>query len=150
MSNNNQPKETLTIKIGLTGTFWDKRPEYSVVFNGKLIERSQVGTEQKLIEFPVEVEENSTCKLEIRLENKEDSDTIENNDKTIIIKDLLLNIESIEIDDISLEQLIWDASNFIPDDPARPVIPKCVNLGWNGAYTLEFTSPFYLWLLENI
>lgn len=158
---NSQSKETLTFKIGLSATFWDKFPEYSILLNDVLIERNFLKfdisppNEQKLsptkyIEFTAELEEGSSNKLQIRLENKEDNDTVENDEKTAIVKDLLLNINSIEIDDISLEQLIWDCSEFVADDPARPVLKKCVNLGWNGTYTLEFTSPFYLWLLENI
>jgi hypothetical protein len=158
---NSQPKEKLTFKIGLSAVFWDKFPEYSILLNDVLIERNFIkfdidpGGEQKVspikyIEFAAELEEDSKNRLQIRLENKEDNDTIENDDKTAIIKDLLLNINSIEIDDISLEQLMWDSSEFVADDPARPVLKQCVNLGWNGTYILEFTSPFYLWLLENI
>ena len=62
---------------------------------------------------------------------------------------MLLNIESVEIDEIDLGNLLFTAK-FIGDDPSRPVLDKCKHLGWNGAWTLEFASPFYIWLLENI
>jgi hypothetical protein len=29
-------------------------------------------------------------------------------------------------------------------------LQNCVNLGWNGKWTLPFQSPFYIWLLESI
>jgi hypothetical protein len=29
-------------------------------------------------------------------------------------------------------------------------LDNCVNLGWNGTYTLKFASPFYIWLLEKL
>lgn len=156
-----KPKETLSFKIGLSATFWDKFPEYSILLNDVLIEKdffksdiqppgAQKISPVKYIEFTIELEEESKNKLQIRLENKEDSDTVENADKTDIIKDMLLNVDSIEIDNIPLDSLLWSASKFIPDDADRPTLTQCVNLGWNGTYVIEFTSPFYLWLLENI
>ena len=148
---NNLPKELLSIRIGLSGTFWDKQPKYSVLVNDKLIVTGVIeSSDINYVDFNVEVTEDSLHKLKIRLENKEDSDTIENDDKSSIIKDMLLNIESIEIDDINLGLLMWEASEFTPDDPTRPTLQKCVNLGWNGTYSLEFKSPFYMWLLEKI
>ena len=86
--------------------------------------------------------------LDIRLLNKTDSDTILN-DEDKIVKDMLLNIEHIEIDGIEIEFLKWSESVFLPDNPQRPALNGCLNLGWNGTYRLKFTSPFYLWLLEK-
>lgn len=158
---NNQPKETLSFKIGLTGVFWDKLPEYSILLNDKVITQGKIESniqppgEQKTsvvsyIEFTADILEDSTNRLQIRLENKEDKDTVQNEDCTEILRDMLLNIVSIEIDDIPLDQLLWDKSEFVADDSTKPTLKRCVNLGWNGTYILEFTSPFYLWLLENI
>lgn len=145
--------ETLKFKIGLGGTYWDNRPAYSILINGVEQVSNIVGGESDTIqyeEFTVDLEEDQQHTLSIRLNNKTDSDTIQNSDCTEIVKDMLLNIHSIEIDDIELGQLVWAASEFIADDNARPTLKNCVNLGWNGAYTLSFTTPFYLWLLENM
>jgi len=68
---------------------------------------------------------------------------------------MLLNIDDITIDDISLGNLLWSAE-YILDEPQEyngkiiDHLDHCVNLGWNGAYTLKFTSPFYVWLLEKL
>ena len=72
-----------------------------------------------------------------------------------IVKDMLLNIDNITIDDISLGHLIWDAE-YLLDRPqiyqGKEIdhLDRCVNLGWNGTYVLKFTSPFYIWLLEKL
>lgn len=150
MSRQPLDKETLLFKIGLSGTYWDKQPAYSVLLNGTEYQAGFVTTDTTYVEFSAEVEEDTECILQIRLNNKTDDDVIQNEDKTAILKDLLLNIESIEIDEIDLDQLKWSASEFIADDPERPILKQCTNLGWNGAYTLKFTSPFYLWLLESM
>jgi len=144
-----QPEvETLRFKIGLTGTYWDKKPKYTVKLNGNSIQDGFCDDSIKFVEFEAELADNQDHLLEIRLENKTNFDTfVENNE---ITKDLLLNIESIEIDDIELGELKWSQSSFVADDNARPKLDQCVNLGWNGSYQLKFTSPFYLWLLENM
>ena len=143
--------ETLKFKIGLSGTFWDKKPEYAVLINNQTVaEGSITGEEVQHIEFSADVLDESENSLTIRLENKDSTDTVQNEDKTAIVKDMLLNIDSIEIDDISLGTLLWSASTFIPDDSQFPETKNCVNLGWNGSYTIKFNSPFYLWLLENM
>lgn len=145
-----QPKETLTFRIGLSGTFWDKVPQFSILIDNQNYISGQVdSTETKYFEFTVDLEEDKTFTLKIRLENKTDSDTVQNENKTEILKDMLLNIDQIEIDDIDLADLKWTHSEFIADDTTRPTLKKCVNLGWNGSYELKFRTPFYLWLLEN-
>ena len=145
--------ENLKFKIGLSGTYWGKKPQYSILLN-KIKLRSDEITEPSdqifYIEFQAEFTEDSDNILEIRLENKEDLDTVQNAERTEILKDMLLNIHSIEIDEIAMDQLIWSKSQFLPDDAARPLLDNCVNLGWNGAYTFKFTSPFHLWLLESL
>ena len=146
-----QPKETVSFKIGLSATFWEKLPEYSVLINDTLIERRCLDDDSiRYVEFTADLEENTTNKLKIRLENKTDQDTVESEDKSTIVKDMLLNIRSIEIDEILINQLMWDSSKFIADSPALPTLVKCVNLGWNGTYVLEFNTPLHLWLLENL
>ena len=140
--------ETLTFKIGLSGTFFNNVPAYSILLNGIKHASGKVLAETKFIDFSDNIEEDQEHVLEIRLENKTSRDTITENGE--IIKDTLLNIDSIAIDDIELGDLKWSMSEFVGDDPARPILQRCVNLGWNGSYRLKFTSPFYLWLLENM
>lgn len=146
----NQPKETLNFKITLSGTYWDKVPAYSVLLDSVLFAQGSATKEPTSVEFTTDVDEDKEHILEIRLENKNDSDTVENESKTAIVKDLLLNIDKIEIDEIDIAELKWSASEFIADNADRSPLKNCVNLGWNGSYKLKFSSPFYLWLLENM
>ena len=145
--------EKLHFKIGLSGTYWAKKPIYSILVNDQVKETCEITTasdEVFFVEFDCEVSEGP-CALKIRLENKENPDTVtdDTTEEFVILKDMLLNIESVEIDEIDLGNLLFTAK-FIGDDPSRPVLDKCKHLGWNGAWTLEFASPFYIWLLENI
>jgi len=145
--------EKLGFSVKVSGTFWDKRPSYSILLDDDLIIESTInGVESDIHNFEKELDQGPHV-LKIRLNNKESSDTILENGK--IVKDMLLNIESITIDDISLNHLMWE-SKFVLDQPhlyqGQTVehLDRCVNLGWNGTYMLAFESPFYLWLLDKI
>ena len=147
-------QEKLVFKISLTGTFWDKHPNYSIYINDRLVEQKDIDNESvHEIKFDHEVEENQEHELKIRLNNKEDQDTVVENGE--VVKDMLLNIDGIEIDAIDIGNLRWSAEYKL--DQAREYqgktvdhIDNCVNLGFNGTYMLKFTSPFYVWLLEKL
>lgn len=149
--------EKLKFKLGVSGTFWDKRPHYTVFVDDVIVADQHIGghsNEVEFVEFTHELTEGAHS-LKIRLENKSERDT-ETDGHGNILNDMLLNIESIEIDDIDIGELKWSASEFTADTPKiindtdMTVMKKCVNLGWNGAYVISFESPFYLWLLENM
>ena len=145
--------ESLNFKITLSGSFWDKHPQFSIWVDDKLIVSSEIASEaQQTVDFTREIDEGEHT-LKIRLENKTSNDTIiENGD---IIKDMLLNIDDITIDDISLSNLLWSAEYLLDKKQIYKGqeidhLDGCVNLGWNGTYVLKFTSPFYIWLLEKL
>lgn len=151
-------KESLHFKIGLTGDYWDKKPAYTILVNDNIKCSGTIQEESgkvEYIEFDAEVDLEYNH-LEIRLENKTNQDTVENSDKTGIVKDMLLNVESIEIDNIDVGFLKWAASEFLLDTPIEyngkqiKSMQNCVTLGMNGSYRFKFESPFYLWLLENL
>lgn len=143
----------LTFRVGLSGAYWDRKPAYSVCIDGVEQVSAIIAADAGVVEyaeFTVAVAEDTEHLLEIKLLNKTDSDTVQSEDKTEIVKDMLLNVESVAIDDIELGQIKWDHSEFVAVDPTRPTLKNCVNLGWNGSYQLKFNSPFYLWLLEKM
>jgi hypothetical protein len=155
--------ESLHFKIGLSGSSIDKNPEFNILVNdtqcvfGKLSQTNQT----EYFEFNFEVNEGNH-NLVIEFLNKTEYDTVLDSNGNII-KDLLLNIDSIEIDDIDLGSLCWTGSDYRPIYPNRyrnnilkegkqlpESVKNCVHLGWNGRWILPFQSPFYHWLLENI
>lgn len=147
--------EKLHFKIGISGTYWDKVPKYTILINDTEYSEGYISEQPgvtQYVEFDAEVTEGP-CALKIRLENKTDDQVVKddpNSPDFTIVKDMLLNIKSVEIDEIDLANMIFTKSEFVGDDAARPVLDKCIDLGWNGTWTLSFESPFYIWLLENI
>ena len=153
-------KETLHFKVGLSGTSEKKQPKFSIAIDGNIVcegTLSQAPNATEYFEFDVSLTEEPH-ELQISFLNKVPTDTIKDSDGNIV-GDLLLNIDSIEIDDIDLGTLPWTASIYNPIYPesytdqdqknVKDVI-NCVTLGWNGTWRLPFVSPFYIWLLENL
>ena len=140
-------EENLRFNISLTGTYWDKKPQFSVWLDDHVVTQTEiVSSAEQIVSFERRVNEG-THELKIRLENKTTSDTIVENGE--VVKDMLLNVDDITIDDISLSNLLWSAE-YVLDHPQLykgetiDHLDSCVNLGWNGTYILKFTSPFYI------
>jgi hypothetical protein len=146
-------EEKLSFVVTLSGTFWDRRPQFSIWLDDHAVIQSEIiSTVQQPMTFERTLDEGPHT-LKIRLENKTSADTVIENGE--VVKDMLLNIDDITIDDISLGNLLWSAEYPLdnPQDHKGKTIDHldgCVNLGWNGTYVLKFTSPFYLWLLEKL
>lgn len=146
-------EEKLSFVVTLSGTFWERRPQFSIWLDDHLVVASEISsTSQQEIKFEHTIDEGLHS-LKIRLDNKTNTDTILENGS--VVQDMLLNIDDITIDDISLGNLLWSAE-YILDQPQEykgqtiDHLDGCVNLGWNGTYVLKFTSPFYIWLLEKL
>lgn len=143
--------EKVKITLVLSGTYWNKAPEYKVMLGDEVIEQNFVTAapdEEFVVEFERELPEASHT-LSVSLLNKEESDTVQNSDKTDIVKDMVLNIVRLEIGDIDVEELKWSNSIFKAHDN-RDTLEGCVNLGWNGDWLFTFDVPYYVWLIENM
>lgn len=146
-------EEKLSFVVTLSSTYWNRRPQFSIWLDDHVVVQSEIpDSASRPISFERMVDEGAHT-LKIRLENKTISDTVFENGQ--VVKDMLLNIDDITIDDISLGNLLWSAE-YILDKPQSykgqtiDHLDGCINLGWNGTYILKFTSPFYIWLLDKL
>jgi len=157
--------EKLNFKVYLSGSQHHKCPEFFIELNGSNYISGILPTHNgtpNLYEFTVEDIPEGENVLSISFLNKSNNDTVLDSQGNII-KDLLLNIEKIEIDNIDLGMLIWSHSTYEPiysdtylqnlaqkNETPPAQVTNCVNLGWNGTWKLLFVSPFHIWLLENM
>jgi hypothetical protein len=154
--------ERLHFKIGISATYWDKQPYIIIGVDNKPYYLGYITTpsdEITYIEFDADVADGEH-QLELVFNNKQSSDTVKDNyqdpDNYTIVKDMLVNIHSVEIDELDLGQMTLNESIFKLSSPVEfngkttNEIERCVNLGFNGAWTLNFNSPFYIWLLEKL
>ena len=145
--------EALKFSVTVSGTYWDKKPQYSIWLDDHPVIQTEIVSDKPQVHNFTHDLDIGTHVIKIRLENKTSQDTkVENGE---IVGDMLLNVDDIKIDDISLGHLMWNA-NYKLDQQQQyqgkeiDHLDNCVNLGWNGTYILTFDSPFYIWLLENL
>jgi hypothetical protein len=145
--------EALKFSVTISGTYWDKKPQYSIWIDDHPVIQTEIVSDKPQVHNFTRDLDIGTHVIKIRLENKTSQDTkVENGE---IVGDMLLNVDDIKIDDISLGHLMWNA-NYELDQQQQyqgkeiDHLDNCVNLGWNGTYILTFDSPFYIWLLENL
>jgi len=157
-------KEKIGFKIGLYATWFDKKPTAKLTLNGDtVVDTVEItGTKDKpqVLEFTAELDHDKEYELAIDRQGKDKYQTVVENGE--IVKDQLLNIVSLEIDDIDLAGLVYEgwyypeypepwatqqreAGNDLPEKFKNATI-----LGHNGTWKFSFESPFYMWLLENL
>ena len=129
--------------LSLDASYWDKPPQIKINVNNDVMWDGEI-KDNKIVEFDQFIPDNSKVELNIILYNKTMDQTIVENGK--IVKDSLLHIKKITIDEIDMESLLWEAI-YTPEN--SPPQKNTINLGQNGIWCLKFKTPLYLWFLEN-
>jgi len=156
--------EKLIFKLKLYATMWNQPPVAEILINDKSYFKQEItATEDKpqLVEFTADLEDKKEYNLVLNRSNKNKGQTVLN-EKGDIIKDQLLHIKDIEIDEIDIGSLVFEgvytpeyaepwatqqaeAGNKLPE-----TLKNVTKMGHNGKWTFTFGSPFYMWLLENL
>jgi hypothetical protein len=95
---------------------------------------------------------NSEHILKVILKNKTTEHTVID-DQGCIIEDALINISNIMLDDIDVTQLVYELGEYVHDGNGQETIAVhrfYGDMGCNGRVQLSFSSPVYVWLLENM
>ena len=156
--------EKLKFKLELYATMWDKPPHAEIIVGGKSHFNDKIsGTQEKptLIEFEHELEEGNDYELIIKRSGKVKGQSVVN-DKGDVLKDQLLHIKSMEIDEIELGSLVYEGI-YTPEYPEpwatqqrtageelKESFKNVTSMGHDGTWQFKFASPFYVWLLENL
>lgn len=160
--------EKLKFKLELYATYWQIPPHAEILVNEHSCFKGNItGTEQKpeVIMFEHELEEGKDYNLTImrsgKAQSKGKNQTVVD-EKGDIVKDQLLNIKGIEIDEIDIGSLVYSGT-YTPQYPEpwatqqveagielRKTFTNVTQMGHDGEWQLKFASPFYMWLLENL
>ena len=149
--------ETINIKVDLSIITHDavsEHPFVNVSLNG-FPQFGGICKKDTVVEIDVEIEDDTENFLTIEYMNKNAKRDVVLGADGMPILDKRVEINSIKFDDIELEFFsLWNADTFKyqPIDPegAEASGFDATKLAWNGKTTLRFTTPIYLWLLENL
>jgi len=127
----------------LTLTMW---------FDGEKVWQGSPGPVCERIEHEFLDHDDTAHCLELELSGKlPDHTKVDENNN--ILEDRVLRIRTLSLDDIELENILTTVATYHHDfnGTAQPVVEKFYGaMGCNGRIKFEFTSPVYLWLLENL
>ena len=156
--------EKLKFKLELYSTMWDKAPQCEIMIDDKSYFQGEINaTSEKpqTIEFEHECEEDKEHTLTINRTGKSIGQTVVN-EKGDILQEQLLEIKGMEIDEIDIGALVYEGV-YTPKYPEpwatqqkeagenlKESFTNVTKMGHNGTWKLKFTSPFYMWLLDNL
>ena len=108
---------------------------------------------EHLVNFAHEFDNNETDhELRFVLKNKP-TDYTQLDENNQIVKDALLLITDMAFDEIKLGYIVCEHAIYRHDGNGNSLLQDYKfygSLGCNGTVSLKFTTPVYLWLLENM
>lgn len=158
--------EELKFSITLSATYWgDRNPEFYLTLDGENIAQHKFSYRPTNKGLPLTTEidlspdaletfefshvlEPGDHVLGIKLFSKTDLDTRGFVDDKTWLKDVMLHVESIKIDDIDIKSLVFEQSKYVL--ATGEILTNTNTLHKNGEYQLYFTTPIYMWFLEHL
>ena len=97
-------------------------------------------------------EDNTDHVLQIVMKNKTQDHTTVDADGNIVA-DSLITVKNIAFDNINVDQLFYENSTYTHDCNGTAEIAAHEffgSMGCNGTVEFQFSTPFYIWLLEHL
>ena len=149
--------ETVNIKVDLSIITHDavsEHPFINISLNG-FPQFGEICEKNTLVEIDVEIEDDTENFLTIEYNNKNAKQDVVLGGDGVPVADKRIEINSISFDDIELDFFQLkdpDTFKYEPIDPEgiKTTGFDATKLAWNGKTTLRFTTPIYIWLLENL
>jgi hypothetical protein len=147
--------ETIHFNINLGSIFFNNAPKVSISLNHQQVFDQSI-VEDTDIAFTTDLEDDSQHELHIMLYGKTEDDTnIATNGE--IFEDTLVFINDIKFEDISIFKVLeskeckeWYYEHDCNGLEEFEKYPVRDTMGCNGSVVIKFTTPMYLWLLENM
>jgi hypothetical protein len=107
----------------------------------------------RIVHFSHEIsDDDGEHELRIVMKHKTPDHT-EVDDAGNIIRDAMLTVSNLTFDEIDLDKIFLEKSTYTHDfNGSQPTVHDQFfgNMGCNGTVNLKFSTPTYLWLLENM
>ena len=124
----------------------------SVIINDHVLYRGDPSGSTVVVDYDINDDDISDHSFIIELANKTEAHC-EVNDHGDIVKDTVVTLHSIKFDDVDITEIMRRVSRYRHDfNGTGQTIeePLTGTMGCNGTVTFDFTSPVYLWILENM
>jgi hypothetical protein len=139
-------------KLSLEATTPGSHIELQIRLDGQVIFNSRDALDHLVIEHEFEDSADAHHVLEIEMIGKLPKDT-KIDSQGQILSDKAIIIENIEFDEIALGNLVTELATYTHNfNGSQDTIKDQFYgiMGCNGIVRIEFSSPVYLWMLENM
>lgn len=151
--------ESIKFEFFFKSDYWDLPPKIDILVDNQIKFSGKIVDDHDHIKFTHDLDFNKSHCIKIKRYNKLPNQCVLLNDGTF--KDQLLTLEKVIIDDINIKNIIQAYSYNEPIYPEpwatlqrkqgivleTRVIAETV-FGHNGTWTLNFTSPFYEFVMD--
>jgi len=141
-----------TTKLGFRISANEAVLDLQLVLDGQVQWQGQPGTDVQEISVEFDDADDQTHVLEFVLSGKTSEHT-QITEQGEIVSDVTVQIKDIAFDDIVIDQMVSELAEYHHDfnGTQAAVMDRFFGtMGCNGTVRLEFTTPIYLWLLENM
>jgi hypothetical protein len=144
--------DTIKFRCDLSTTAPAIPLSFEVLLNDKSVFKRDHVTESCQVCVDILDQDGATQKLQFVMSGKTTEHT-KVDDQGNITNDAMLTISNVLFDDIDINQLLTEKAEYAHDFNGTQDLIKDQfygDMGCNGTVTFEFTTPFYLWLLEHM
>lgn len=137
---------TLKMSLGATGL----GTTLTVMLDDQVIWTGDPGKEQVHLSHDFSNDQKDHV-MTIELSGKTEQHTIVD-EQGQLVEDLMIKIQDILLDDDDISQLFWDKAQYRHDfngSQAEIIDQFFGDMGCNGRIEFRFSTPAYLWILEN-
>ena len=143
--------DKITVSFDLTSSDYAAALGFEVLLDDVLLLSVDHVTEPMPVSLEI-LDDEAEHELKFVMKNKTPEHTVVD-DNGNITKDAMLSVANVAFDDIKIEQLVIDQSVYHHsfNGSQAPIEDRFYgDMGCNGHVSLPFTTPIYLWLLENM
>jgi hypothetical protein len=142
---------TTSITFDLDSTDYTARLAFEVLLNDTVVFATEHVTQPTAVEINI-ADDEGEHELKFVLKNKtQDHTVIDENGN--IISDAVLSIANVAMDEIKLGHMFFEQTVYHHDTNGSQLFVKDKFfgvMGCNGYVSLKFSTPLFLWLLENM
>lgn len=151
--------EIIDFELHLISEYWNKPPVAKIVVDGIEYFNNIVPKGSHIVKFRHTCDFNTPHRLALTRAGKDDSQckTLPNGQQL----DQILTLEKLKIDGIDIRNIVWSRSINVAEYPepwaseqraAGNLLEKeaigVTTFGHNGTWYLDFTSPFYIFIMN--
>lgn len=151
-------EETIKFELYLTSDYWDLPPIIDLLVDDEVKFTGEMSQEKNYVSFNHTLQFDQPHTLKLKRYNKLPGQCVPLEDGTF--KDQLLTLDKVVIDGVDIQNIVQAYSYNEPEYPEpwatlqrrqgieleTQVLAETV-FGHNGVWTLNFTSPFYVFLM---